>query len=69
LRGLLSHWLSTPVRASVKLTEDEAEAKMVAEGILDYVPPPIKDPAPFEGRKLIHVQGKPLSETIVEERR
>jgi len=69
LRGLLNHWLSVPVRAPTALTEDEVEAKLLAEGILDYVPPPIKDLSAFKGRKLVRVQGKPLSETIVEERR
>ena len=50
-------------------SEDEFDEEMLAEGILDHVPPPITDLTPFQNRKLVQVQGKPLSETIVEERR
>jgi len=38
-------------------------------GILDQVPPPITDTTPYEKRELIDIQGEPLSETVMKERR
>jgi hypothetical protein len=66
LRDLLDVWLAPP---GPPMTEDEVNQEMLRESILDQVPPPITDPTPSKNRKLIEVEGKPLSETIIEERR
>jgi hypothetical protein len=49
--------------------EDENELEMLKEGILDYVPPAPMDQKTFDEWKPVAIEGKPLSETILEERR
>jgi hypothetical protein len=66
LRDLLDILLAPPREPP---TEEEFEQEMLREGVLDQVPPPIKDLTPYENRKPIDIPGKPLSETILEERR
>jgi hypothetical protein len=67
LRDLLDVWLAPPGPPTTE--EEEVEQEMLRDGILDHVPPPITDTTPWENRRLIEVKGKPLSETIMEERR
>ena len=66
LRDLLDVWLAPPGPVP---TEEELDQEMLRDGILDQVPRRNPDPAPYENRRLIEVEGKPLSETIMEERR
>src|SRR5438270_466664 len=77
LRDLLDAWLATvpPDPAEVESeqdaipTEDELDQEMLRDGILEHVPPPIKDFSPWEGEMPIEIEGEPLSETIIRERR
>lgn len=66
LREAIDRLLSTP---SAPPTEEQFEQELVESGLLDEVPllPGLGEPVPE--RKPIDVKGKPLSETIVEERR
>jgi len=64
LRDLLNSWLNTDEERA----QDEWEQEMVRQGVLS-VPPPITDFTPYQNRKPIEIPGKPLSETIIEERR
>jgi hypothetical protein len=52
-----------------QMTEEEFEQHLLEKGIISRIPPPITDLTPYRNRKLIEVKGKPLSETIIEERR
>lgn len=52
-----------------QVTEDEFEQRLLDKGIISRIPAPITDLTPYRNRKLIEVKGKPLSETIIEERR
>jgi hypothetical protein len=61
LRALLDSYLA-PAR------EEEFAQEMLREGIFDHVPSAITDLSPFQNRKPIDIRGKPLSETIIEER-
>ncbi len=65
LRDLLDVFLAPPQTA---ITEEEFEQELVKEGLIS-VPPPITDFTPYQNRKPIEVKGKPVSETIIEERR
>ena len=65
LRDKLNEWLGAP---QAQLSEAEFEQHLVKRGILSEVPPPITDLSPCLHRKPIQVKGKPLSETIIEER-
>jgi hypothetical protein len=49
--------------------EDELDLLLLKDGVISEIPPPITDFTPYQNRKLIEVKGKPLSETIIEERR
>lgn len=63
LRDLLNTWLSN---GQAKITEDEFEQKLVQLGILSSVKPLVTNVLPR--RRLVPIKGKPLSETIIEER-
>ncbi|MDQ3814745.1 MAG: hypothetical protein M3347_12440 [Armatimonadota bacterium] len=53
----------------VQSKEDELDQRLLAAGLLTRIPPPITDFSPYQNRKLVEIKGKPLSETIIEERR
>lgn len=57
------------VPVQLELSEAEFERRLLERGIISSIPAPITDFEPYRNRKLIEVKGKPLSETIVEERR
>lgn len=49
--------------------EEEFKRRLLDAGLLKEIKPPIRDYEPFRNRKPVPIQGKPLSETIIEERR
>ena len=53
------------------MTEEEFEQHLVEEGVLSAVRPRLteEDIARFRSYKPIQVEGKPVSETLIEERR
>ncbi len=51
------------------ITEDEVEQILLAKGIISEIPPLADYTDDDEGFEPIEVPGKPLSETIIEERR
>jgi tetratricopeptide (TPR) repeat protein len=53
----------------VAILEDRLEEQLIEKGLLKRAKPPIKDFAPYEGRKPIVITGRPLSETLLEDRR
>ena len=63
LRDLLNTWLNN---GQAKITEDEFEQKLVQLGVLSSVKPLVANALPR--RRLVPIKGKPLSETIIEER-
>ena len=54
---------------AVPPTEEQFERELMRAGILDEVQPPPRTSKPGRDRKPIEVKGKPLSETIIEDRR
>jgi hypothetical protein len=65
----LREWLDSLLIPAPQMTEEEYERHLLAKGIISEIPPPITDLTPFQSRKLMEVTGKPLSETVIEERR
>jgi hypothetical protein len=61
----LNAWLRAQ---SESLTEAEFERHLKNQGLLSEILPPITDSSPYAQRQPIRVTGKPLSETIIEER-
>jgi tetratricopeptide (TPR) repeat protein len=51
------------------LAEEKLEQRLHEIGLLKQIKKPITDFAPYQNRTLIPVQGKPVSETILEDRR
>jgi hypothetical protein len=51
------------------MTEDEFENLLLSKGVLCDAPPPIADFAPYEHRTPIQIDGPPLSETVICDRR
>jgi hypothetical protein len=51
------------------MTEEEFEQKLYEEGFIGKPPPPIEDFSRYEDFEPVKVKGKPVSETIIEERR
>lgn len=57
------------VKSAPTMTEEEFEQHLLKKGVISRIPPRIRD-ATFEAnRRLIEVEGKPVSEIIIEERR
>lgn len=59
--------LLEPVHA--QMSEEEFEQHLLAQGIISSIPTRDTDPAEYRNRKLIEVEGQPVSETLIEERR
>lgn len=51
-----------------EVLEDKLERRLFELGYLSKINKPIRDFTPYENRTLIEVEGKPLSEIIIEER-
>lgn len=64
----LIEMLSQAEPAKPGMTEEEFQMRLMSEGIISDLPKPLAEREEEEFRP-IRVQGKPLSETIVEERR
>jgi hypothetical protein len=70
LRDFLDAIISIPPGSPTgdELTEDQFEQELVREGMIS-VPPPRTDSSSPDNWKPVEIVGKPLSETIIEERR
>jgi hypothetical protein len=66
LRDRLDSLLGSP---QPEISEADFERRLLERGVISSIPAPITDFEPYRNRKLIEVKGKPLSETIIEERR
>src|SRR5436853_7426994 len=66
LREWLDRLLAPP---TPQMTEEEFEQHLLAKGVISEIPPRIIDPIFEQNRKPIEIEGKPVSEIIIEERR
>jgi hypothetical protein len=64
LRTRLDRWPQ-----SSQSSEDDLDQRLLNAGVINQVPAPPTDLAPYHRWRPIVVKGKPLSETIIEERR
>jgi len=65
--NLLNELLTSPPRRANEEKERRLDELMLEKGLITRIPPP-RDPSTAE-RPIFQVIGKPLSETIMEERR
>ena len=49
--------------------DDERQRRLFAAGLLSEIKPPITDLTAYSNRKAVPIQGEPLSETVIRERR
>ncbi len=66
LRELIDELL---VNNATNMTEQEFERHLLNKGIISRIPARIRDKTFYANRKPVEVQGKPVSEIIIEERR
>ncbi len=66
--GALSFEAATS-RAVERKDDLEIQRQLVEAGLLSEVRPPITDLAPYRNRRAVPIQGEPLSETVIRERR
>jgi hypothetical protein len=64
LRARLEAWPTPP-----QSTEHDLDERLLAAGVIGHIPAPLTDLAPYRRWKPIAIEGKPLSETVIEERR
>lgn len=57
------------VKSAPTMTAEDFEQRLLKKGVISRIPPRIRDASFEANRKLIEVAGKPVSETIIEERR
>jgi Arc/MetJ-type ribon-helix-helix transcriptional regulator len=50
-------------------TNEELQQRLLKAGLISEIKPPITDLTPYQNRQAIAVQGEPLSETVIRERR
>jgi Arc/MetJ-type ribon-helix-helix transcriptional regulator len=56
-------------RAEGQPNAAELQRRLVEAGVLSEIKPPITDLAPYRNRQAVSIQGEPLSETVLRERR
>jgi hypothetical protein len=56
-------------RPEQELSPHEVQQRLLNAGIVSDIKPPIVDPEPYRRRKAVPIQGEPLSETVIRERR
>lgn len=70
VRELIDSLLEAPANTSSTLSpEDLLDQRLLEAGVISEIPRRITDFTPYRNRKPIEVKGKPVSETIIEERR
>jgi hypothetical protein len=69
VKALIDSLLQAPGAESKMSVEDQLDQLLLEAGVISEIPSPITDFTPYENRQPIKVKGKPISETIIEERR
>jgi hypothetical protein len=67
VKALIDSLLQAP--SAEMSPESQLDQLLLEAGVISEIPPPITDFTPYENRRPIEVKGKPISETIIEERR
>ncbi len=60
---------STPDLTPEDLADQELQRRLLAAGIISEIKPPITDMTPYRNRRAVPIQGEPISETVIRERR
>ena len=57
------------VNRQEKQSSQELQRRLLGAGIISEIKPPITDLTPYRNRRAVPVQGEPISETAIRERR
>lgn len=68
VRALVDSLLETR-EAKPQMTEEEFEQYLYEKGIIGKPPPPITDFSRYKNYERVTIEGEPISETIIRERR
>jgi Arc/MetJ-type ribon-helix-helix transcriptional regulator len=60
---------SQPEPTPEEAADQELQRRLFAAGIISEIKPPITDLTPYRNRRAVPVQGEPISETAIRERR
>lgn len=60
---------SSPDLTPEDIADQELQRRLLAAGIISEIKPPITDFTPYLNRRAISIQGEPISETVIRERR
>lgn len=70
VKELIDSLLVTPAETLERLSpEDLVEQRLLERGVISEIPKRLPDPEQYRDFKPVEVKGKPVSETIIEERR
>jgi hypothetical protein len=69
LRRELDGRIATAATKQPAATDEELQRRLFEAGLLSEIKPPITDLTPYRNRKAVPIQGEPLSETVIRERR
>jgi putative addiction module CopG family antidote len=58
-----------PVLTPEDIADQQLQQRLLAAGIISEIKPPITDLTPYRNRRAVPVQGEPISETAIRERR
>jgi hypothetical protein len=58
-----------PVLTPEDIADQELQRRLLAAGIISEIKPPITDLTPYRNRRAVPIQGEPISETAIRERR
>jgi hypothetical protein len=64
-----AHSVETQVQPERELSPQDIQQRLLNAGIVSDIKPPISDPEQYRRRKAVPIQGEPLSETVMRERR
>ena len=51
------------------IADQELQRRLLEAGIISEIKPPITDMTPYRNRRAVPIQGEPISETVIRERR
>ena len=68
-RQLREWWDTQEIIEAATITEAELQQRLLKAGIIRHIPPPITDVTPYQNRTPVPIRGKPISETVIEDRR
>jgi putative addiction module CopG family antidote len=52
-----------------EIADQELQRRLLNVGIISEIKPPITDLTPYRNRRAVPIQGEPISETVIRERR